>query len=360
MQNQTVMRARVGLAAAALALAIGCGSEDAGVQGASEDAAPVVTPSGDGSNAAPIIRNVRIDPFEPTLDKPVRAVVSVSDPDGDRTTLHYEWSIDGNKLASDQREIPLAGAHKGSRIEVVAIASDGQLESEPARATASVIDRAPTVTAVGVDPSAKVPPGNPIKAVAQAHDPDGDPVTFEYHWMVNGKPVDGRGSVFSTKGLAKGDVVRVAVTASDGSNESRPMQSIEVTIGSSHPEITSVPPGMDSSGVFRYQVVAKDPDGDRRLRYRLGTAPEGMVIDEIYGEVIWKPRQDQAGVHPVAIIVEDSTGLQTTQKFEITVTLTESAPAAPAVGRGRRRTSTDQSTSTPEDQSTSTSEDQST
>lgn len=337
MQNQAVTRARMGLAAAALALAIGCGSEEVGVEAAPDDVAPLATTSGSGSNGAPVIRNVRIDPYEPTLDSPVRAVVSVSDPDGDRTTVHYEWRIDGNVLASDQREISLAGASKGARIEVVATASDGRLESEPVRATAAVIDRAPTVTGVGLDPAGKVPPGNPIKAVAQAHDPDGDPVSFEYRWQVNGKPVENRGSVFSTKGLAKGDVVRVEVTASDGSNRSRPMQSIEVSIGSSHPEITSLPPGMDASGVFRYPVVAKDPDGDRRLRYRLGAAPEGMVIDEIYGEVLWKPREDQAGVHPIAIIVEDSTGLQTTQKFEITVTLTESAPAAPKANARRRR-----------------------
>jgi Putative Ig domain len=336
MQNQAVTRARMGLAAAALALALGCGSEKVNVQDASDSAAPAIASDDGGSNHAPVIRNIRIDPFEPTLGSPVRAIVSVSDPDGDRTTLHYEWRIDGNKLANDQREISLAGASKGAHIEVVATASDGHLESEPVRATASVINRAPTVTGVGIDPSAKVPPGNPIKAVAQAHDPDGDPVSFEYHWEVNGTPVANRGSVFSTQGLKKGDKVRVAVTASDGTNQSTPMRSVEVSIGSSHPEITSVPPGMDASGVFRYPVVAKDPDGDRRLRYRLGTAPEGMVIDEIYGVVVWKPRQDQVGVHPVAIIVEDSTGLTTTQKFEITVALKDSAPAAPATRRRRR------------------------
>ena len=135
--------------------------------------------------------------------------------------------------------------------------------------------------------------------------------------------------MFSTEGLAYGDVIQVVVTASDGRDDSRPMESVEVTVGSAHPEISSTPPGMDASGVFRYAVKATDPDGDRRLRYRLDEAPEGMQIDEIYGEIVWKPRMDQTGAHPIAVVVKDSTGLETTQRFQIQVSTSEAAPASP-------------------------------
>jgi hypothetical protein len=313
-------------AIAGLTLAIACGgSEPDPAQAPSSEPSSV----SDGDNRAPVVRALRIDPAEPTMGGRVRAIASGSDPDGDPVRMRYRWQIDGRTVPGEEREIELVGASKGSTVEVLATPSDGKVEGETARAEVVVVDRPPTLTGVGVDPSSKVPPGDPVTAVAQAHDPDGDRVTFEYAWQVNGEPVSGRGNLFSTEGLAQGDKIRVVVVASDGANRSVPMTSIEVTVGSAHPEITSSPPGMEAGDVFRYPVIAKDPDGDRRLRYSLAEAPEGMRIDEIYGEIVWKPRRDQAGVHPVAVMVEDSSGLMTTQKFSITVSTDDAVPASP-------------------------------
>ena len=336
MHKTAAARGRRACAAATLALALGCGGEEATAPTHTWSAEKTADSSADLDNRPPVIRSVRIDPFEPTLGGKVRAIASAFDPDGDATQIHYRWSIDGNAVPGDQREIALVGASKGSIIEVFATPSDGSLEGETSSAQTQVVDRPPVVTGVGLSPAPKVAPGSPIKAVAQAHDPDGDLVRFEYAWLVNGEPAAARGDLFSTEGLHHGDRVQILVVATDGANRSAPMKSIEVTVGSAHPEIVSKPPGMDSSGVFRYAVVAKDPDGDRRLRYRLGEAPDGMAIDAIYGEILWKPRQDQTGEHPVAIVVTDSTGLETTQKFKITVRVADAAPAAPQPSGGRR------------------------
>ncbi|HEY5656235.1 MAG TPA: putative Ig domain-containing protein [Myxococcota bacterium] len=313
---------------AGLTLAVACGGD---AQDPAQTEAPGFEPApvADGENSPPEVRSLRIDPSEPALGGNVRVIANASDPDGDPVHLRYRWLIDGRSVPGEEREIPLVGASKGSSVEVLVTPSDGKVEGETARAEVTVIDRPPTLTDVGIDPSSKVPPGDPVTAVARAHDPDGDRVTYEYTWYVNDEPVSGRGNLFRTDGLAQGDRIRVAVVASDGAHRSAPLQSIEVTVGSAHPEITSTPPGMEAGGVFRYPIVAKDPDGDRRLRYRLSEAPEGMRIDEIYGEVLWKPRRDQAGVHPVAVTVTDSTGLATTQKFSITVSTSEAAPASP-------------------------------
>ncbi len=312
-------------ALAGLALAIACGGgEPEALQAPGFEPTPV----SDGVNHPPVVRALHIDPAEPAMGGRVRAVASGSDPDGDPVHMRYRWRIDGRSVPGEEREIELVGASKGSAIEVAVTPNDGKIDGATARAEVEVVDLPPTLTGVGLDPSSKVPPGDPVKAVAQAHDPDGDRVTFEYAWQVNGEPASGGGNLFSTEGLAQGDRIRVVVVASDGTNRSAPMTSVEVTVGSAHPEITSAPPGMEPGGVFRYTVVAKDPDGDRRLRYRLAEAPEGMRIDEIYGEIVWKPRRDQAGVHPVAVTVEDSTGLATTQKFSVTVSTGDEAATA--------------------------------
>src|SRR5439155_14567731 len=49
------------------------------------------------------------------------------------------------------------------------------------------------------------------------------------------------------------------------------------------------------------------------------TAPLGMTINTS-GLLHWLPTQDQVGVHPVTIEVDDGRGLNATQDFTITVT----------------------------------------
>jgi hypothetical protein len=150
-------------------------------------------------------------------------------------------------------------------------------------------------------------------------DPDGDPVDYEYTWYVNGERRDETAVLFRTEGLRHGDVVYAEVRATDGANWTNRERTAPVTIGSGHPEITSTPPGFREDGVFRYEVTAVDPDGDKRLRYALAEGPEGMAIDSVLGDLVWRPRPDQHGVHPVSIVVRDSTGLETKQSFSVTV-----------------------------------------
>lgn len=269
--------------------------------------------------AAPVIERVRLEPREPARDEVVRAVVSARDPNGDPVELDYRWRIDGTPQRWGEESLELAGVRKGAVVEVEVTASDGSLRSDPARAEVSVIDRPPALTALTVDPPEEVAPGSPVKAQADASDPDGDRVRFEYRWLVNGEASAERGDVFVAEDLQQGDTIQVEVRAGDGTSWTRPKRSAPVRVGSAHPEITSRPPGFRGDGVFRYAVEAEDPDGDRLLRYRLDEAPDGMVIDSVLGEVSWRPAEGQTGVHPVKVVVRDSSGLETSQSFRVTV-----------------------------------------
>jgi hypothetical protein len=242
------------------------------------------------------------------------------------------WFIDGERLPEVGESIELVDVAKGASIDVRVEASDGKSSSKPAEASAQVIDRPPLIRGIAVSPPSSVYPGEEIRVTPDATDPDQDSLTFQYDWYVNDKYLpDAEGRIFDTTPLKRGDRVWVRVVATDGQNESQPMETGVVEVSSAHPEITSNPPGLSDDGVFRYDVKAADPDGDRRLRYQLAAGPSGMEIDNISGELIWRPSAAQAGIHPVGIVVTDSTGLETRQSFEVTVAQSGSAPAsAPA------------------------------
>jgi hypothetical protein len=98
-------------------------------------------------------------------------------------------------------------------------------------------------------------------------------------------------------------------------------------VANASPVITSAPVGFGGDGAFRYQVAAEDPDGDRRLRYRLLDAPPGMAVDILFGMVTWTPADSQVGSHPVVIEVDDMAGGKATQSFEVRVAFDGGTPA---------------------------------
>jgi hypothetical protein len=167
-----------------------------------------------------------------------------------------------------------------------------------------------------------------VVATVAARDPDGDPLEFRYEWSVNDRPLPEEGDTLRTDRLRRGDAIRVRVVASDGTDESVPIPSGVVHVGNAHPEILSGPSGVSSDGSFRYAVQARDPDGDRNLRFELRKGPEGMKVNRIDGEVTWQATAKQAGAHAVEIVVEDSEGAQTVQAFELVVRVEDPQPAA--------------------------------
>jgi Putative Ig domain len=271
------------------------------------------------TNRAPMIESVRIEPSDPAQGEVVRAIVMARDPDGQGVVLTHRWFLDGAEQGSSDASFAVDQAGKGAEIRVSVSASDGVLTSDAMEASARVIDRSPSITSTILVPSGSVAPGQTINARAGAMDPEGDPVDFEYTWYVNGEPREETGALFATEKLKHGDAIYAEVRATDGSSWTDPQRTPLVTIGSAHPEITSTPPGFREDGDFRYQVVAVDPDGDKRLRYALEKGPDGMVIDDIAGNLVWRPSDGQKGVHPVTVVVRDSGGLETKQSFSVTV-----------------------------------------
>lgn len=294
--------------------------------------APAAAAREAGPNEPPRVVSLSITPSDPLPRQVVQAQASVEDPDGDSTHLRYSWRVNGELLAATGASVPLPDLAKDASIEVQAVASDGRSESAPAFARATVANRAPLISEVQFDRADEVRAGDPLVAVVTADDPDGDEVELSYRWTVNDRMVerDDASNSFDTTSLKRGDQIAVRVIASDGEDESEAFSPPSLVLGNGAPKITSTPPpGMGADGIYRYAVEASDPDRDRSLRYELSAGPDGARVDPVSGEITWTPTFQQAGVHPIEVLVRDGHGGEVKQRFEVTVkAVVEGAAAA--------------------------------
>lgn len=302
------------LALIALACAVGCGGEEAG-------------PTGATANAAPEIEQLRLTPEDPVSGDRVTADARVRDRDGDPVEVVYEWTVGGVPQGTSAPELRLGEVRKGTVVEVSAVASDGLRSSDPRRASVTVRNRRPRLDVVRIEPWEKVAPGQTLSVSAEATDPDGDALEYQFSWRVNGREITTAGDSFSTAALQPGDLVVARARALDGEDASDPIDSAPVRVVGANPEIVSSPGGWSGTGTFEYRVEVVHPDGDRNLRFSLKSGPEGMEVDPIAGEVRWTPAAGQLGDFTVAVAVEDSRGAVTVQEFDLSVN-GASAPAA--------------------------------
>ena len=284
------------------------------------------------SAALPRVESVALDPSSPRPGAEVQARVETSAAGGRAVELRYLWAIGGRRVAErGSRLVVPESARKGAPIEVTVVAHAGSGTSDPVTAIAQVGNRPPGLLGVRLEPADGVRVGQEVLAIAEGRDADGDPIDFTYSWRVNGEIHEEGGERLSTEGLKRGDEIVVRVRATDGEEETPPLDSEPLLVGNSAPSIVSTPVGVNSEGLFRYVVEARDPDGDRNLRFRLLEGPEGATIDPLLGEVTWTASAASVGTHGFQIEVEDGHGGRTQQHFEVTVRELEREPLAAAI-----------------------------
>jgi hypothetical protein len=316
----------------AAGLWIGCGAE-APVQpsGRSMGAPAHVEPK--AAAEPPRVDYVLLEPTSPRPGSEVQARAETAAAPGSAIELRYLWAIDGRRVPERAGHLLVPeSARKGATIEVEVVANDGRRSSDPVTATVRVGNRPPALLGVRLEPADVVRVGEEIVAVAEGRDGDGDPIDFTYAWTVNGELHETARERFLADDLKRGDEVVVRVRATDGEDETPPLDSAPVRVGNSAPAIVSTPVGVNSEGVFRYVVDARDPDGDRNLRFRLLAGPEGATIDPLLGEVVWTASADRVGTHSFEVEVEDGHGGRTQQHFEVTVRELQRNPTAAVLG----------------------------
>jgi hypothetical protein len=279
-------------------------------------------------NRPPVVDQVSLDPEDPRPGEQVVARVSASDRDGDGVELQYRWKVGGQHVDASGPFLDVERVARGTPIELTVIATDGQAQSGPESATGAVANTPPRVLDLGLDPTGAPRADQDLRATPTGADEDGDTIGYRYRWTVNGAEIEGAAETLPAEHYQRGDDILLEVVANDGTEDGEPLPSDPIEVANTPPRITSTPGALGADGVFRYDVLADDPDGDRSFRFRLATSPEGMTIDSDEGRLIWQPGSGAEGSHPVEIEVSDRFGGKATQTFE--VRLSYSAGDTPA------------------------------
>ncbi len=247
---------------------------------------PVQSPEVAVVGSPPRGLQVALDPEQPLRGAPVRAVLArpASDPDGDALRYQYEWLVDGIPAGVAGDLFPAHLLRRGTTLSVRARASDGELWSEAASASARVRNAPPAAPTLGpVGPVVRRGEGLALHLASPAADADEDPIRYRYRWLVDGelRNLAPGAAALPAGSLRKGQKLRVEVRPFDGQVEGPPAVA-ELRVENSPPgapavEIAPSEPraGQPLRAVLR--TPAPDADGDA-LRYRHAWAKNGKPL----------------------------------------------------------------------------------
>ena len=142
----------------------------------------------------------------------------------------------------------------------------------------SETNHAPTIRSLRIEPKTPIS-GDRVRAVVATEDADGDTLRLGFVWKLNGRSIDTGESSVELSGVAKGDLIQVDVTASDGLNESEVVRA-EARVRNQPPVMLGVtlrPEGEVAPGAdLIATALARDPDGDSidyTYRWRVNDTP---------------------------------------------------------------------------------------
>jgi len=212
------------------------------------------------------------------------------------------WLLNGSPASTlrpynfDPAEL---GARKGDTVQAVAVVG----ESEVASNVVEIRNTPPALEHVKLVPEF-FKSGDNVGVQVEASDADGDPVTVEYQWSVNGEPA-GAGSTLDAP-LSRGDSFSVRVRAYDGEAYSQDIV-LDREAANLPPMFTQHTDYSLENNLYSYTVKASDPDGDE-LTYELREGPEGMTIDSRSGLVQWQVPGGFSGTASFTVTASDGSG----------------------------------------------------
>ena len=190
-------------------------------------------------NTPPLVASVAIAPTVAYHGDDLYAVPGGwTDPDpADGEAYQAQWYVDGVPVGPDDLVLPASFIARDAVVTVALTPDDGEAQGSPvSSASLTITNSLPSVAAVSILPL-QPRTEDELSAVPVGWS-DPDPVDLEgyvYAWTVDGVPAGG-GATLDPSAFVKGQLVEVAITPDDGTDQGSPVTSPPA-------EIVNTPPG---------------------------------------------------------------------------------------------------------------------
>jgi hypothetical protein len=203
----------------------------------------------------PSADGVSISPASPiTSDTLVATATGWQDNDNSPELYRYRWFVEDENgaMIEEPNEItqsfPYSRTTKGDLIQVEVTPYNEFGEGSPLLSSVVVIENSPpSQPSVTIDPTSPQPENNLECIPSNTSDLDGDLISFEYSWLLNGVNIGETSSVLLSSMTSHGEVWTCAVIANDGEDDSI-QASTSVTISDT---VAPNPPIIDSLDPYR-------------------------------------------------------------------------------------------------------------
>jgi hypothetical protein len=225
-------------------------------------------------NSPPELADCPITPTYPYTSADLTANPSNEyDEDGDGITYTYVWYVDNGTGFVDAGfytdTVPGSNVLEDSLWYVECTPNDGTEDGATATSQSVLVGNAPpTLSDCTLSPAAPYTTNDVIAVPTGGSDPDGDPVTYEFTWYVNGiEDASQTSNTYPNASTSKDDIISADCFPTDGVAVGQAVQAASVTVLNSAPglatvEITPAAPITSDSLTASVLVDAVDPDGD--------------------------------------------------------------------------------------------------
>lgn len=282
-------------------------------------------------NTAPIITTDSL-PSNILAASPFAAVISAQDAEGDEITFSLGTGAPSglsiNRTTGLLQWTPALSDISETPYEITVIAADRYGLTDSKTYSVKVVETLPNENPVITSsPRTRTRLDLPYAYIVEAQDPNGDPITYSVA-LAGGAPLPGdmaiseNGVLTWTPGAENLGENRIVVTVSDGRGGVAAQEfTLEVVadIDNTAPQIISNPPLVAMSGrTYIYSAIARDAENDA-VFWELVSAPQGMSVNVLTGEIVWLPTGEQRGEHRIVLQAKDVYGAASTQAYTLVV-----------------------------------------
>lgn len=195
------------------------------------------------SNSPPVVDGASLSPDPATTTTALTCTRgTVSDADGDPVGVSHAWTVDGTSVSETSTILQASAFSRGQEVVCIVTASDDEESGEPATASVTISNTAPTAPSISITPRG---PGEGVddllcSIVTDGTDADGDALTYTFSWSVDGTSHTGTTSTTTHTGdtlpaseTIAGETWSCTVDTDDGTDSGTPVTSTGVVIEAS-------------------------------------------------------------------------------------------------------------------------------